>query len=459
MTEYRKLCAAASALLLAACSATPVTLVPDGATPAIELRPGAPGEWQAAYTLAAPARVLRFTRNPGDSRRPRWVVPDGFEVAHEDGVDRLRRRDGAAFDAVTVSVPARYVMLPKDYAPFSPFTDGGLLIHTGQFHVCAGDADCPGEARWPLAVVPPAGAHTIVHGETGARATFSDGDDGTNVYVGGGTPLETPDFVAVIDRGLPDTVRAALDRLLPPLMREFGARLTPPPAKPMLFASLDPHAPSDGGLHVQGGVLPGQVFMHLSSGDWSPATEQKVVGFLPWFFAHEAAHLFQHAGEGRGDAYTQQAWIHEGGADAFAALSVARLGGTREYVEQRVDKAVGHCATGLRELGGRPLNASAEAGAFDNYYQCGLLMHLAVDAEVRRASRGKRDLFDVWADFLGRVRSGAPWDQDEFLAAARRAGASGSADFCIALASQPQPDPERYLRAQLARAGVKLRPA
>ena len=387
MAEYRKLLVAAGALLVASCASTPPAAAPDGATPAIELRPGAAGEWDAAYTLAAPARTLRFTRNPGDSRRPRWKVPADFEIAQEDGVDRLRRRDGRPFDAVTLSVPARYVVLPKDYAPFSPFTDGALLIHTGQFHACAGAAECPAEARWPLTVVPPAGAHTIAHGAVGGRASFADGDEGTNVYVGAGEPLATPDFIAVIDRGLPEPVRAALDRLLPPLMREFGARLAPPHDKPMLFASLDPHAPSDSGLHVQGGVLPGQVFMHLYSGDWSQNTEQKVVGFLPWFFAHEAAHLFQYAGEGRGGNHTQQAWIHEGGADAFAALSVARLGGTREYVAQRVDQAVGHCATGLRGLGDRPLNASAEAGAFDNYYQCGLLMHLAVDAEVRRASR------------------------------------------------------------------------
>src|SRR5689334_1907375 len=120
MTEYRKLCVAAGALLIAACSSTPVTTAPDGATPAIVLRPGAPGEWQAAYRLAAPAQVLRFTRNPGDSRRPRWQLPAEFEITHEDGVDRLRRRDGRAFDAVTLAVPARYVVLPKDYGPFSP---------------------------------------------------------------------------------------------------------------------------------------------------------------------------------------------------------------------------------------------------------------------------------------------------------------------------------------------------
>lgn len=457
MIEYRKLCLAAGALLLAACTAAPVAPAPDGATPAIELRPGGPGEWQATYALAAPARVLRFTRNPGDSRRPRWRLPEDFEITRTDDVDRLRRRDGRPFTAVTLSVPARYVVLPKDYAPFSPFTDGALLVHTGQFHACAGEADCPGEARWALTVVPPEGMRTIVHGAIGDRASFADGGDGTNVYVGAGAPLASPEFVAVIDRGLPEPVRAALYRLLPPLMQEFGARLTPPPATPMLFASLDPYPPSGSGFSHQGGTLPGQVFVHLYGEDWARATEQQVGGHLPWFFAHEAAHLFQHAGEGRATYSMEQSWIHEGGADAFAALSVARFGDTREYVEKRVGKAVGQCAKGLRALGGRPLNASAAAGAFDNYYQCGLLMQLAIDAEVRRASAGKRDLFDVWADFLGRVRAGATWQQDEFLAAARRAGAAGSVEFSLALATQPQPDPEPYLRAQLARAGVKLR--
>ena len=48
---------------------------------------------------------------------------------------------------VKFTLTPTYRHLSKDYAPFSPFSDGGLLFHSGRFFACAdecadSDNDC-----------------------------------------------------------------------------------------------------------------------------------------------------------------------------------------------------------------------------------------------------------------------------------------------------------------------------
>jgi hypothetical protein len=363
----------------------------------------------------------------------------------------LRRKDHAAFQTVSLTVPARYVPLPKEYAPFSPYSDGGTLIYSGQFHVRDATSASPSADRWSFTVTPLPGAHLVVEGALQEPGfTFSDAGNGANIYVGNTQPLASSHFVAVIDRGLPPEVIAALYRLLPPMMDYFTRRLGPLPSKPMLFASLDPDPPKDSGFSMQGGGLPSQIFFHLYGEKWAEAATEQLLDALPWMFAHEAGHLFQSVESTARSYPKEQSWIHEGGAEAFAALTVVEFGGlSREHVEKRIEGAITECAAGLEALGGKPLNASAEAGAFGNYYRCGLVMQLAIDAETQGASRGARDLFDVWARFLSRVRGGEPFNQDTFLRTASDLGANRSATFARSLATTPQDDPLQFLRMGL----------
>ncbi len=409
------------------------------------------GQWRIAFHTSQPTDQLRFARNPDNSRAQRWQVDRDFELNHEEGADLLRRKDHAVFQTAAVTVPARYVALPKEYAPFSPYSDGGTLIYSGQFHVCTGRTECPSDCRWEFNVTPPPGRHLVVEGVVhDSEFTFVDAGNGTYVYVGETAPLASSHFVAVIDRGLPREARAALYRLLPPMMDFYTTRLGGLPFKPLLFASLDPDPPKGSEFNMQGGVLPGQVFFHLYGEKWAEAGTDKLLDRLPWSFAHEAGHLFQSLGRSGGAYPMEQSWIHEGGAEAFAALSVVEFGGLScRLVEERIEGAVTECAAGLKALPGRSLNDSAKAGAFRNYYACGLVIHLAIDAETKRTSGGARDLFDVWAEFLSRARGGEPIDQDTFLRTASDLGASKAASFTRKLATAPQDDPLQLLRIGL----------
>ncbi len=408
-------------------------------------------QWEVRYTLPAPAHALRFVRVDGKGHRAAsWTPVDpAMKIVLENGEEVVRRKDGAAFDHAAFRMLPRYVVLEKDYAPFAPFGDGGLLIHSGRFHVCA--ERCVGGERFQVSLQPPAGAHAIVGGKVVPVAHFEDGDDGTNVYVGRGVPVKTPEVIAVIDQAFPEATRARLQSLLPRLMTFYGSELGALPSRPMLYASRDEAHPG-GGYGFQGGTLPGQVFMHLYGKNPAFATPA-FARRLDWFFAHEAAHMYQHypSLEDTGDS-----WIHEGGADAMAAVALQALGvADKAAVNAKLQSSLDTCATGIAR---RPLKQAHLGGSFDTFYACGFVMQMAVDAAARRASGGDCGLACVWRDFQGRLAAGAPWNTDTFVAAtADRAGAQTAA-FVRAAAQTVPAQPAAFLRAGLARAGWVLPP-
>ena len=91
-----------------------------------------------------------------------------------------------------------------------------------------------------------------------------------------------------------------------------------------------------------------------------------------------------------------------------------------------------------------------KAGAFQNHYDCGLVIQLAIDAELRSASGGRESLVTLWADFLDRAKAGAPWTGDTFLATARAHGLSEATARTITdLTTKPQKLDGARLRALL----------
>ncbi|WP_374555704.1 hypothetical protein [Thermomonas sp.] len=447
-------CATVLLLLLSPLAANAADTPADRAAPGVDALPAialarAPdGRWSVRYALPAPATRLVFSRPDTHGIRARdWAPLDpAFRIAVEDGIEVVRRQDGRAFREAAFAMRPLYVSLEKDYAPFSPFGDGGLLLYTGRFHACADRCEGLDAPAWRLTLVPPANQHAIVGGRVVDTVDVMDGEDGTNLYVGSAVPVETPDVVAVIDAAMPTDIRTRLTTLLPRLMAVYAGQLGALPTKPMLFASRDAAHPG-GGYGYQGGTLPGQVFMHLY-GDNPAFATPAFAGRLDAFFAHEAAHLYQHYPE----AAQADTWIHEGGADALAAVALRQLGeGDPAAVPAQLAQARTACAT---SLAAGPLAEAGTRGDFDAYYRCGFVLQMAVDAAVRRASNGQCDLFCVWRDFQGRVRNGAPWTGATFIAAARSRGGDAVAEFLRAATEGRAEAPGALLASGMAAAGL-----
>ena len=425
--------------LVLACAAASPAFAAE--TASIQLLPH-DAQWEVRYALPKPVAALRFVRaDRQGNRAASWTPVDAaLTIKLEGDEEVVRRSDRKPFDRASFRMAPRYVTLDKDYAPFAPFGDGGLLLHTGRFHVCA--EACAGGETYRLSLQPPHGMHAIAHGQVVSKVQFQDGNDGTYLYVGRAVPVTTKDVVAVIDPTYPADTRARLDSLLPKLMAFYSGEFGVLEARPMLYASNDEAHPG-GGYGYQGGTLPGQVFVHRYGRNAAFGTPE-FLAQQDWFFAHEAAHLYQQypALADQGDS-----WIHEGGADALAAVALQALAVIDEAaVQARVQASADTCAQGLEK---HALKRAQDEGASDLFYSCGFVLQMAVDAAARRASEGKCGLACVWRDFQARVRAGEAWTSDTFVAAAAARTDERTTRFLRAVLDGKPAKPAELLREGL----------
>ena len=380
------------------------------------------GRWRIEYQLTEPADALHFVRSAPSPRAEAWRPADKAFVFSSD--DRtLRRADGRPFTSAQFLVDARSSDVISNYEPFTRFSDGGVLVYTGYYFACA-NAPCTAPSRWKV-TVEPSRRRGATRGAAPSHGplTFMDFGDGSQVYVGGERLVETARYNAVIDPALPADVKRVMDASLPAIMSYYERRLGQLPRRPAVFVSMRAERGAEG-YESRGSALPDQMSVHFYGARWTQGRTGVEPGFLPWYFAHEAAHLQQRIEDRpKADDFMAEGWIHEGGAEALAGLAVAATKPElRRYVDNRVSAAADECAQGLRHLDA-PLNDSGDRGAVDNYYVCGLAMQMAINLDVREASHGARDLFDVWRGFLEETGRGASWNEATFLQAARSQGA------------------------------------
>src|SRR5262245_20557835 len=195
-------------------------------------------QWQVRYDLAQPVDQLELRPSPDDARGRTWLPDQGFEIVTTDLGEVARRKDGSRFRTVRFRMSPMYSVLPKEYAPFSPFGDGGMLFHTGRFFAC--QDVCPADASWSMYLWATTEDQIILDGiMVTADAHWIDRDDGRSVYVGKTVPQQTDDFIAVLDAALPERVRGQLLAQLPKFMHLFSGKLGALPTRPMLFVSYD----------------------------------------------------------------------------------------------------------------------------------------------------------------------------------------------------------------------------
>lgn len=430
-TRLSILCWAISAVAALAQAAAPIiphpqiTIVATGQTP-----------WLATYRFDRPVRKLIFDRSPDGSRMTSWMVMPGFQITRDDdGTEVASRIDGKPFRQIEFRVPPRYRDLTKDYAPFAPFGDGGVLFHTGRFFACAEICSTQASKMWQLRLIVRDGRQILLNEQRHRGSVrWTDGDDGRNVYLGRASVAQGSDVSAVIDRALPPLIRQQLDRQIPVFMRYFATRLGALDFRPTLFASYD--AAHVGGWGRQGGTLPRQIFIHFYGNRWPQEFDKPdFANELAWHFAHEAGHLYQ---RGLSIEATDGWWIHEGGADAFAAIAMRQSGpDTARYVDQRVAATRQSCP---KLLDGRSLHEATSRKVNEAAYQCGLLLNLALDHALRKQMPDRDGLYAVWRAYLARATAGKAPAEADFLASIADVGGTALAERVKRLVDSPNPD-------------------
>ena len=171
-----------------------------------------PVTWTLEYKASQPIERLAFKRNPDNSRINRWKpIENDYRVYLESDEEFIGRKDGKPFTEVKLHLTPRYKHLPKDYAPFSPFSDGGILIHSGRFFACENECD-DSFNEWSFKLTVPRGEHIIINGVTvGSETNWIDSGSGMSIYIGQQTPIEANGFLTLIDAGLPKSIKDALE--------------------------------------------------------------------------------------------------------------------------------------------------------------------------------------------------------------------------------------------------------
>lgn len=355
------------------------------------------GKWIVTFSTSEPVDRIEMLISPDDSRTNRWQPVNNDKVIKYHGnKEFIVDAEGEKFSQVSFYLTPTYVALKKAYAPFSPFSDGALLFYSGRFFACA--QKCDDELnQWSFTLSVPADEHIVLKGEVHKNlVSWVDSNSGTKVYVGAKQPIKTPDFIAIIDEGLPQQLKRALASNMPTLAAYYSEKLGKLGARPMLFASYgETH---DEGYGNQGGTLPGQVFMHW----YGDNLEQRIDTFSTyWFFSHEVAHIFQR--EGKDIEKRAEQWIHEGAAEYMAAVSVKALSEEiGDKVKAKFLAAKSHCLKGTVNKG------FAEQVAKGNtrlLYTCGLGIWMTIEKELGKQVPAK-DIFWVWNQYQQKVVEG-----------------------------------------------------
>ena len=376
------------------------------------------GDWTVEYRSLQPMKRLAFSRNPDQSRIERWLpLSKDYEIISDENQGKRQefvvRKDRAKFLQVKFSLTPTYKHLTKDYAPFSPFSDGGMLFHTGRFFACINYCNDQ-QNQWQMEISFPKEEHSIVNGNLyHSNTRWIDKNDGMNVYVGKQKPIETDAFIAVIDVGLPEKITTSLNSDIPKMMNYFEQRLgkLALDEKPMLFASYA----NVKGHSSQGGTLPNQVFMHwnVDNLDKSVSSEKFLHDTL-WFFGHESAHLYQASSKGQLGEAANQSWIHEGHAELLAADVLTMLyPDSINYVNNRLQQMKSSCIDGLGQFA---LVDAADIGKFGYYYSCGIVIHGAIESVAKEQSLPTHSAYIIWNRFRSAVDDGAIPGQETFLA-------------------------------------------
>ncbi len=413
VTKNRRVIAAlAAALMLAACARGGQGQ--NGEALSITIEQSAAGPWRVVYDFAAPPATIDLGASIGGYRARHWrVETDGAALVERDGRDFIVF-DGAPLATISALVEPAPVDLRKDYEPFAPMGDGGMLVYTGHFIPYRED----GAARAPalLTIVAAEGARVSAFGETSSRFVNwkSPFDHPAFIYVGPRTPTSEGPISVIVDASAPDWVKAEIATLAPNLSRAFDELLgEPATATADLFVSIgDPG--EAGKLSYSGDALPGQYQMTLSGDVWRQAGDQ-ALAVIRRSTAHEAAHLWQHGAAALSAG--APGWIHEGGADALAAEAL-RVAGYWSADDAEADLALAR-AVCAQTLKGRSLVKAEADGAWDGVYACGhVLTALAA---------GPEGAGSFWREFLRRARIAGGYDAALFFALAQERAGPGMA--------------------------------
>jgi len=368
------------------------------------------GPWRVRYDFAKPQSEVDLGEAFSDYRANNWKVESaGVALAERRGHDVLTPDGGRkTFASAVLQVMPRPISLHKEYEPFVPMGDGGVIFYSGHFIPLRADGERM-DARFDLIAAD--GANVSAFAETAPKILNwkSPYRHPAFIYVGPSAPLASDAMLSIVDATAPIWIKDEVATFAPSIAEALQGLLQRTlPARPNIFVAMGDLS-EEGRLSYSGDALPGQYQMTLAGGAWVKSSPE-ALAILRRTTAHEAAHLWQAAARPKSDAVPD--WIHEGGADALAAEAMLAAGYWSEAdVEADFARARSDCAGALRQMSLQKAAAKADWGAV---YACGRILNVA--------AAGAGGVASFWREFVRRTAVDG-YDEAAFLALAEeRAG-------------------------------------
>jgi len=331
--------------------------------PVAHAQPGAPvdaqlrlthiaaDKWRADYLLAEPVESIDLGPKVGNYRQQAWrILTPGVALTGQADQDTISA-GGKNFSAFSVEVSLFLPYAEGNYTAFDRMSDGGTDVFLGFF---SGDV-VQGKNTRPLRL------KLDLRGlanETVIAPDVNDAGPQGYAYFGPATPAPAGAARMILDPKTPDWIAELLEETTTRVTEFYDhAFQRPLTYKPLLMVSIsDFETP---GLSTKGGAIGRQVVYRLGGKALLRGSPQAKRIFKE-LIAHELAHVWQ-MNVSRGGIGGNEAWVHEGGAEAIA---LAGLRGTGLFDPAEADA---YALKLTREC--EALNGSVDT--YRGFYACG----------------------------------------------------------------------------------------
>ncbi len=357
----------------------------------IEIKRLSADQWQVTWSFSKPIEAYRVYPPRLSFRARSWaLLSDGFSLDETDK-GAIISSGGVLFDSFEIQFKSDAQYDPATYVPVLPFSDGGAAIYSGHF-----SGDILKQDEWLS--IPSKFKFIGLPGENTLLPPWATELNPVYVYFGPQQPKEAEQVVMIADDQMPQWLQDTFAESVPAVTSVFsellGFKLKD---KPLVFIAAGDLRDIDG-YSVKGAGLGGQFTVNLMGKDLLIGSRERELMFQK-LLAHELVHNWQHAMPG-GDFNPEQAWMHEGSADALAAYGLYTAGvwsaGELEDFHQQQKMSC------TKSLGESSLVEAAEEGNWTAIYACGYL----------EFTEGVEDPFLLWRQLTAAAHEqGAPYTQ------------------------------------------------
>lgn len=277
----------------------------------------APDQWRADYVFAEPVTAIDLGDLVGPYRQQAWhALTPGVELVAHDDHESLR--SAKPLTRLSVQISAYGQVDPARFAPINHFSDGGSDFYLGFLYgaLKQGGGDRAMDVRFQLVGL--AGETVLAPSEPGTELNGY-------AYFGPQRPTRMGNVNVIIDPQAPAWVRQTIDETTAKVSQyyeqAFQRKLMQTPLITISMAGLEGPPRS---LDMKGGALRGGIAYRLQGPGLVDDHPKKRI-HVARLVAHEMAHLWQ-LNLTRGGVGEEDAWIHEGGAEAVMLEAMRSTG-------------------------------------------------------------------------------------------------------------------------------------